>query len=72
MDVLFRILVMVILTVIICYLIKKLVESIFNLITLWETLRNPGRYSNRFNHGGIVFNKKTRKLEADNHIMLPF
>jgi hypothetical protein len=72
MDVLFRILAMVILTVIICYLIKKLVESIFNLITLWETRKHPGRYPERFNRGGMVFNKKTRKLEADNHIKQPF
>lgn len=72
MDVLFKILAMVILTIIICYLIRKLTESIINLITLWETKKHPGRYPERFNRGGIVFNKKTRKLEADNHIMLPF
>lgn len=62
----------VIASILVCLLIKKLIESIVNLKILFETAKHPERYPDRINRGGFVINKKTKKVEADNHIKLPF
>lgn len=68
-----RIIGIVLTTFVIMYLIKKLVESIANLTELWKTGRDPGGRSHLYiNKGGIVLNKKTKKLEADNRPIVPF
>jgi len=72
MNPLFRIIGVIILTVLICYLIKKLTESIINFFIYRETMKHPERYPDRINRGGMVLNKKNKKLEADNNILLPF
>ena len=35
-------------------------------------MKHPERYPDRINRGGMVLNKKNKKLEADNNILLPF
>ena len=62
----------VIAAIIICLLIKFLIERLINLKILFETSKHPERYPDRINSGGMVINKKTKKIEADNHINLPF
>lgn len=51
------------------YLIKKLVENIANLSIL---LRKKNYYDVSKQKHGIVYNKKTKKLEADQSLILPF
>ncbi|MBO6281956.1 MAG: hypothetical protein J6N49_05455 [Alphaproteobacteria bacterium] len=62
----------VVLTGLIMYLIKKLVETIINLITLYKARKDPNHPA-RISSSGIVLNKKTKKLEAcGDKIILPF
>ena len=63
---------LVVAAIIICLLIKLLIESLINLKIYFETIKHPERYPDRIDKGGIVINKKTKKIEADNHIKLPF
>lgn len=65
----FRIIGLVVTSIIIMYLIKKLVESIANLSIL---LRKGNYYDVSKQKDGIVYNKKTKKLEADQSLILPF
>lgn len=51
-----------------CLAIKKIVEHILNLMVL---LYNKKTHKN-MNTTGIVFNKKSKKLEDDNSPNLPF
>lgn len=55
--------------ILICFFIKKLTESIVNLSVL---LKKENYYDGTLRHEGMVFNKKTKKLEADNSLILPF
>lgn len=64
-----RIIGLVVTSIIIMYLIKKLVESIANLSIL---LRKRNYYDVSKQKDGIVYNKKTKKLEADQSLILPF
>lgn len=64
-----RILGIVVVTFIIMFLIKKLVENIINLSIL---LRKENYYDTSKQRKGIVLNKKTKRLEADNSLILPF
>ena len=56
-------------SIFIMYLIKKLVENIANLSIL---LRKKNYYDVSKQKHGIVYNKKTKKLEADQSLILPF
>lgn len=49
-----------------------LIEHLINLCTYFETAKHPERYPDRIDNGGIVINKNTKKVEADNKIKLPF
>ena len=51
------------------YFMKKFVESVINLSV---SLKKRNYYDKRLQHQGIVFNKRTKKLEADNSLILPF
>lgn len=62
----------VIASILVCLLIKFLIRRLINLKILFETAKHPERYPDRINRGGMVINKKTKKVEADNHIKLPF
>ena len=66
---LFRIIGILVTSVIIMYLIRKLVESIINLSIL---LRKENHFDVTKQRKGIVLNKRTKKLEADNSLILPF
>lgn len=64
-----RILALVVISVVIMYLIKKFVESICNLNV---SLRKKNYYDVSKQKHGIVYNKKKKKLEADQSLILPF
>ena len=64
-----RIIGLVVTSIFIMYLIKKLVENIANLSVL---LRKKNYYDVSKQKHGIVYNKKTKKLEADQSLILPF
>lgn len=64
-----RIIGLVVTSIFIMYLIKKLVENIANLSIL---LRKKNYYDVSKQKHGIVYNKKTKKLEADQSLILPF
>ena len=63
-----KIIALILCTIVACWASKKIVESILNLIAL---LHNKKTYNN-IKRTGIVYNKKTKKLEADNCSKLPF
>ena len=64
-----RVIGLVVTSIFIMYLIKKLVENIANLSIL---LRKKNYYDVSKQKHGIVYNKKTKKLEADQSLILPF
>lgn len=64
-----RLLALVITSIIIVYLFKKFVESICNLDV---SLRKENHYDVSKQRNGIVLNKDTKKLEADQSLILPF
>lgn len=66
---LLRILLIIFFAIIFCFFFRKLIESIINLFTL---LDKKNYYNITMQHQGIVLNKKTKKLEADNSLILPF
>lgn len=51
------------------YLIKELVEAIINLKVINREKQMPDLAKQR---NGIVYNKKTHKLEADQSMILPY
>ena len=55
-------------TIVACWASKKIVESILNLISLSH---NKKMYDN-IKRTGMVYNKNTKKLEADNSPTVPF
>jgi hypothetical protein len=64
-----KVLAIILLTIAIMFFTKKIVENIFNLNIL---LRRKNYYDVSNQKHGIVLNKKTKKLEADQSIILPF
>ena len=54
--------------IIACIAVKKIVECMVNLILL---ARNKKTHNN-IRRTGMVYNKKTKKLEADNSQSVPF
>ena len=64
-----KVLAVVLLTIVIMFFIRKLVESVFNLTFM---LRKKNLYDVSNQRHGIVLNKETKKLEADQSIILPF
>lgn len=69
MSIELKILAIIILTIAIMFFTKKFVESIFNLIFM---LKKKNWYDVSSQRHGIVLNNETKKLEADNSIILPF
>lgn len=69
MPFVFKVLAVVLLTIAIMFFIKKLVESVINLSYLSKD-KNLYDVSNQKH--GVVLNKKTKKLEADQSVILPF
>lgn len=57
------------LTIIACYFVRKLIENFFNLMFLLEEKKHPGTLPR---HESIVFNSETQKLEDDSSVILPF
>ena len=64
-----QILLLILLAIIFMWAFKKLLESIFNFQTLMREKKHPGSVPRT---AGMVLNKKTGKLEADSHPILPF
>lgn len=64
-----KVLAVVLLTIVIMFFIRKLVESVFNLTFM---LRKKNLYDVSNQRHGIVLNNETKKLEADQSIILPF
>ncbi len=69
MDILLKVAAVVLLGILAMFLIKKLVEGVFNLKIVFkkDNLRDISKQRN-----GIVINTKTKKLEADQSLILPF
>ena len=59
---------LVVCLIVACWAIRKIVIAIINLMSL---LFND-EYHQHTKTGGMVFNKKTQKLEADNSQTVPF
>lgn len=59
---------LVLCTIIACWASKKIMESVLNLTSLSH---NKKTY-NSIKKNGMVYNKSTQKLEADNCSTLPF
>ena len=51
------------------FFIRKITESIVKLSVL---LKKENYQDGTLKHEGMVINKKTKKLEADNSLILPF
>ncbi|MBR3502030.1 MAG: hypothetical protein IKO06_03900 [Alphaproteobacteria bacterium] len=67
-----RVIAIVVLTIIIMWLFKKLVESVINLVTIIKAAKDWNHEANA-ESAHVVFNKKTKKLEnASNVVKLPF
>lgn len=69
MNALSTIVAILFLGVVASYLIKKLIETIINLIIIGQESKRPDLAKQR---NGIVYNTKTKKLEADQSLILPF
>ena len=63
-----KILVLVVCVVAACWAIRKIVMATINLLSL---LFDDG-YHSHIKKDGMVFNKNTQKLEADNSQSVPF
>ena len=64
-----KIVALVVGTILIMFFLKKIVESVCNLSVL---LRKKNYYDVTKQRHGIVINKKTKKLESDQSLILPF
>ena len=51
------------------FLMRKIVEGIINLFFV---LKDKNKYNTSYQHQGIVLNKKSKRLEADNSLITPF
>ena len=60
---------LVLLTIVAMLCVKKIVECLLNIIIF---SKKENRYNVAKQRNGIVYNKKTQKLEADQSIILPF
>ena len=69
MDILLKVAAVVLLGILAMFLIKKLVEGVFNLKIVFK--KDNLRYISK-QRNGIVINTKTKKLEADQSLILPF
>lgn len=63
------ILILIVATIICCYLIRQIVFSIENLKCYYSKGYRSIPWHHRY---GMVFNTKTGKLEASNELKLPF
>lgn len=55
--------------VVACYAITKILKCALNLRAIYRDKKEP---ENTLKKASMVYNKKTKKLEADNHEVLPF
>ncbi len=69
MGILFKVFAIVLLCALAMFLIKKIVEGVFNLNVV---LRKNNSHDISKQRNGIVLNTKTKKLEADQSLILPF
>ena len=60
---------LVLLTIVAMLCVKKIVECLLNILI---SSKKENRYNVAKQRNGIVYNKKTQKLEADQSIILPF
>ena len=60
---------LVLLTIVAMLCVKKIVECLLNILIF---RKKENRYNVAKQRNGIVYNKKTQKLEADQSIILPF
>lgn len=60
---------LVLLTIVAVLCVKKIVECLLNILIF---SKKENRYNVAKQRNGIVYNKKTQKLEADQSIILPF
>lgn len=60
---------LVLLTIVAMLCVKKIVECLLNILIF---SKKENRYNVAKQRNGIVYNKKTQKLEADQSIILPF
>ena len=71
MNLLYDIVLIVVLTIIAMWLIKKIVEASINLCILRKYQKRDGLH--KIETSGVVYNKKTNKLEAtSDKTILPF
>lgn len=72
MNTICTIIVLIALAILAMWLIKKLVETAWNLVVLYKASRDKNHPS-RIPSSGVVLNTKTKKLEAcGDKIILPF
>lgn len=64
-----RLLEIILLTIVALYAVKKIIFAILNLRALNQYRKSPDSISQR---QGIVYNKRTKKLEADQSPILPY
>lgn len=69
MGIFLKVVAVVLLSILAMFLIKKLVEGVFNLNVV---LRKDNSRDISKQRNGIVLNTKTKKLEADQSLILPF
>ena len=60
---------LVLLTIVAMLCVKKIVECLLNILIF---SKKENRYNVAKQRNGIVYNRKTQKLEADQSIILPF
>jgi len=71
MDAKVKIAIIIALTILAMWLIKKIVEQAINLYLQYKEAKHPGTLPRK--KSGVVLNKKTRKLEnAAGELILPF
>ena len=67
--ILLEIIVMFIAAIITMYFIRKIIECLLNLSVLFN---KKNYYDGTLRHESMVINKRTKKLEADQSLILPF
>lgn len=67
--VLLKIIAMFIAAILVMYFIRKIIECCCNLSVLFD---KKNYYDHTLRHESMVINKKTKKLEADQSLILPF
>ncbi|MDR2498004.1 MAG: hypothetical protein LBD28_01005 [Tannerellaceae bacterium] len=69
MALVIMILIAIVLFATIAWALIKVVEKVYNIIVIISASRNPDVTKQKH---GIVYNKKTKKLEADQSPITPF